>query len=50
MSAYTNLGAIVSKTRPLSAANRRKSCSKNRIVKKGRGLGYFGDDNDTIRQ
>ena len=36
------------KSRPFSASTRNKS--KVSIAKKGRGLGYFGDDKDRIEQ
>jgi hypothetical protein len=36
------------KSRPFSASTRKKS--KISVAKKGRGLGYFGDDKDKIEQ
>lgn len=53
MSAYTNSGGNLKNTgRPLSAKSRQSAgnLKKLGLEKKGRGFGYFGDDNDRVRE
>lgn len=51
MSAYTNNG-VNSRAgmRPLSASTKKSELKKLGLEKKGRGFGYFGDDNDRIKE
>ncbi len=46
MSAFTSITNASHKSRPFSASTRKKSNMP--VAKKGRGLGYFGDDKDKI--
>ena len=50
MSAFTDFSASTKKMgRPMSASTRSRK-SRVSIPKKGRGLGYFGDDNDRVKE
>lgn len=47
-SAFTIKSGKSTKSRPFSAKSH-KTIATCGVEKKGRGLGYFGDDNDKIR-
>ena len=47
VSAYTNLTKLTKASRPMSAQTRKSVCG---VKRQGRGLGFFGDDNDKIRE
>ncbi len=48
-SAYTNLSKA-SKSRRAGSAHVVKAKQSHSIGKRGRGIGYFGDDNDAIKE
>lgn len=48
MSAFTSITNGSMRSRPFSASTRQHRKSKLPVEKKGRGLGYFGDERDKL--